>query len=48
MTIKAPTFSSANIARFPIYSGFIIVNQAASGLVKAQRYSGESLDWRGE
>lgn len=45
VTIKAPTISAATASRFPVYSGFLIVNQAASGQ-KGQRYTGESWSAR--
>lgn len=45
VTIKAPTISAATASRFPVYSGFLIVNQAASGQ-KSQRYTGESRRMR--
>ncbi|ORY84132.1 peptidase S8/S53 domain-containing protein [Leucosporidium creatinivorum] len=38
VTIKAPTISAATASRFPVYSGFLIINQAASGQ-KSQRYT---------
>lgn len=41
VTIKAPTVSAATTARFPLYSGFLIINQAATGQ-KGQRYTGTS------
>jgi hypothetical protein len=40
VTIKAPTISAATASRFPVYSGFLIVNQAASGH-QSQRFTGE-------